>query len=275
MAYRLDRTVLFLSGPDAAPFLQNLATQDLDRLAGTPAVYAGLLSPQGKVLADFFIWRGEGGLWLEADAARGPDLLRRLSMFKLRAAVTIEDKSDAVCVLAGNEDAPPGAIARAPDPRLPALGWRALAPQAPTAPEPLAAYHAARIAAGVPDLVQDASPEEAFALEALFEELNGVDFHKGCFVGQENVSRMKRRATTRRKFCRIAFDGEAPAYGAPVQAGEVVLGAVRSSAAGKAIALLRLDRALAAASQGTVLAAAGAPIRLDPPDWLILPGKDT
>jgi folate-binding Fe-S cluster repair protein YgfZ len=107
-----------------------------------------------------------------------------------------------------------------------------------------------------------------FALEALLEELNGVDFQKGCFVGQENVSRMKRRATTRKKFCPISFDGEAPAFGAPILAGDVEVGAVRGGMPGRAIALLRLDRAIEAAA---LLHVANRPVRLDPPPWLMLP----
>ena len=129
-------------------------------------------------------------------------------------------------------------------------------------------YESRRVALGVPDLARDAEPEELFALEGLLEELNGVDFQKGCFVGQENVSRMKRRATTRKKFCPVVFDGDPPAHGTPVSAGPADLGAIRTGAAGRAIALLRLDRALAA--EGSLMAD-GKPVRLDPPPWLILP----
>jgi folate-binding Fe-S cluster repair protein YgfZ len=110
-----------------------------------------------------------------------------------------------------------------------------------------------------------------FALEALFEELNGVDFHKGCFVGQENVSRMKRRATTRKKLCPIGFAGEAPAPGTPITAGAAVQGDVRTGLAGRALALIRLDRAQEALDKGETLLAGDRPVRLDPPPWLIMP----
>jgi folate-binding Fe-S cluster repair protein YgfZ len=110
-----------------------------------------------------------------------------------------------------------------------------------------------------------------FAGEALLDELNGVDFQKGCFVGQENVSRMKRRATTRRKLCAIAFAGEAIAYGTPIRAGEADIGTMRSSQPGRAIALMRLDRALEAQERGVKLLAGERDVRLDPPPWLILP----
>jgi len=132
----------------------------------------------------------------------------------------------------------------------------------------VAAYDAYRIAAGVPDLARDASAEEVFAGEALLDELNGVDFQKGCFVGQENVSRMKRRATTRKKFCPVKFDGPPPPHGTLVLAGPTELGTIRTGVEGRAIALLRLDRALTATAP---LTADGRAVKLDPPPWLILP----
>jgi folate-binding protein YgfZ len=267
---RLDRTILHLYGPDARALLQSLLTQNIDRLAEEPILYAGLLSPQGKVIADMFLWAAPaGGVLIDADAARGADLLRRLNLYKLRATVAIEDVSATKTVLVSNA-AFDGAVR---DPRLPALGFRALAQNkdAPTAD--LAALQAQRIALGAPDLAADAAPEEVFALEALLEELNGVDFQKGCFIGQENVSRMKRRATTRKKFCPVAFDGAAPEQGAPIRAGEAELGSVRATGDGRALALLRLDRALEAERRGQNLHAGEIVVRLAPPDWLILPNE--
>lgn len=261
---RLDRTLIRVSGADARSFLQGLLTQDLDRLDAAGVLYAALLSPQGKLIADMFLWgQSDGGVLIDADPARGAELLRRLLLYKLRAQVNIETVSGQAAVLMS--DAPfASAIA---DPRLPALGWRAIAESAGTASPGDAWLLARRIASGVPDLAIDAAPEEVFALEALLEELHGVDFQKGCFVGQENVSRMKRRATTRRKFCPLVFDGPAPAPGTPVRAGEAEIGTMRSGIAGHALALLRLDRAIGAAR----LEAGGRDVRLAPPDWLILP----
>lgn len=269
MAIVLDRTILRLSGPDARGFLDNLVTNDLGRLDSAPCVYAGLLSPQGKVQADMIVWAdGPADLILEADPVRGPELLRRLLMFKLRAAVEIADASAELCAEAALE----AAEGFAPDPRLPALGGRRVrARTAADTPGDATALETRRIALGVPDLARDAGAEEVFALEALFEELHGVDFKKGCFVGQENVSRMKRRATTRKKFCPIAFEGDAPAFGEPISAGAAEIGAVRTSANGRALALVRLDRAREAQDKGETLMAAGRAVRLDPPDWLLLP----
>ena len=265
---RLERSLIRVSGPDARGFLDNILTQSLDHLIAGPPRYGALLTPQGKVIADMLIW-GEGeNFVLDADPSRGADLLRRLTMYKLRAQVEITDVSETRNVLVADDVFGEAQL----DPRLPELGWRALS--SIRSPDGAGAYDAKRIALGVPDLARDASPDEVFAGEALLDELNGVDFQKGCFVGQENVSRMKRRGTTRKKFCRIAFDGESPAPMTPVLAGETEVGTVRTGVPGFAIALLRLDRAQEALEAGKSLSAAGREIRLDPPPWLILPQRD-
>lgn len=268
--FALQRTLIGVSGPDSRTFLQGLLTQDIDRLEHEPVQYAAILSPQGKVSADMFVWaRADGSAVLDVDPARGEALLRKLSMYKLRAQVSLEEVSKAHVVLVS--DAPfEGA---APDPRLAALGWRGLAsPGAHARGEEWMLGR--RIAEGVPDLAIDAAPEEVFGLEALLEELNGVAFAKGCFVGQENVSRMKRRATTRKKFCPIVFDGPPPPPGTPIRAGEAELGTVRSGLAGRAMAFLRLDRALEAGDGGKTLSAGEQTVRIDPPPWLILPPRE-
>jgi folate-binding protein YgfZ len=266
---RLDRAVFTVSGPEAGPFLQNLMTAEMDALAQAPAVYAGLLSPQGKVLADFILWRRGEAVLVDVAAKRAEDLRRRLAMYRLRAKVEIGPIEPALGVFAGASAA---TQLSAPDPRLPGFGLRSIAPAEGAAPEDEPeAYKFARIAAGVPEPAHDAASEEVFALEALFEELNGVGFHKGCFVGQENVSRMKRRATTRRKFCRVAFNGLAPEYGALITAGAAELGEVRSTAGARAIALLRLDRAAEAIALGKTMLAGGKEMTLDPPNWMIMP----
>jgi tRNA-modifying protein YgfZ len=243
-------TLVRVSGPDAGLFLNNLLTQDLAAAPEAPLRYGALLTPQGKVITDLMIWRIADGYLLDPLARPAEDLAGRLARFKLRAHIEISVTSD------------PPTLAPQTDPRLPALG------QCTPGGRPDAAV---LIRHGVPDLGADASPEEVFALEALLEELNGVDFHKGCFPGQENVSRMKRRATTRKKFCRIAFDGAAPAPGTPMTAGPAELGTVRSGMSGCALALIRLDRALEAVDKGVAMMAGDTAVRLDPPDWLILP----
>ncbi len=274
MPVRLDRALIRVSGADATSFLDNLLTQDVEKLAQAGVLYGALLTPQGKILADMLLWRDDDGVILETDRSRGADLMGRLSMYRLRADVALEDVTDRFPVLFA-EKAFAGAVA---DPRFPdgALGYREVnsSPPEQDTVDANTAFDARRIALGVPDLARDAAPEEVFALEGLLEELNGVDFQKGCFVGQENVSRMKRRATTRKKFCPIVFDGAPPAYGAKIIAGVAELGSVRSGVEGRAIALLRLDRALAAADAGASLTADGKDVRLDPPPWLLLPARD-
>lgn len=268
---RLERFLIRVSGRDAIAFLNNLLTQDLAPLTAAGVLYAALLSPQGKVTADMLVWADGPDVVLETDPVRGGDLLRRLSMYKLRAAVEVKHAEDYAVIWAREPFA--GA---SPDPRAAALGWRKIVSRAEAADlaDGANAFEAARLAFGAPDLARDAGPEEVFALEALLEELNGVAFQKGCFIGQENVSRMKRRATTRKKFCALAFEGAPPAFGATLTAGNAEVGAVRGGGDGRALGLIRLDRALEALEGGAALEAEGRAIRLDPQRWLILPQRE-
>lgn len=278
--FRLDRALIRVSGPDAVSFLDNLLTQDVTKLQDEGLLYAALLSPQGKVSMDMFLWRRDDGVTIlediiiEISTDRAADFFRRLNLYKLRANVTLDLLGSDTFVLW----TPDTLLGGLPDPRAPdgALGWRALTEGGAYAARPSgdADFEVQRLALGVPDLARDSAPDEVFAGEALLEELNGVDFQKGCFVGQENVSRMKRRATTRKKFCPVVFDGPAPAYGAPVAAGAAALGQIRTGAEGRAMALLRLDRALAAQQDGVKITAEGREMRLDPPAWLILPPRE-
>lgn len=268
--YRPERSVLRVAGEEAGAFLDGLLTNDVSAASAERSVYAALLTPQGKLVTDMVAHRGtDGALLLDVPRVQAPSLLQKLTLYRLRRAIEISDVSDALTVEI-HTHAQAGLTA---DPRKPegTLGARMLTATPAQDAAPLAEYEAFRIGAGVPDPAVDAGAEEVFALEALLEELNGVDFQKGCFVGQENVSRMKRRATTRRKFCRIAFEGEAPAYGTAIVAGAATLGEVRSGISGRAIALLRLDRAFEAIKAGTPLMAGETTVRLDPPEWLILP----
>jgi hypothetical protein len=282
MSFVYSPALIRVAGPDAGAFLDNLLTRNLADLAPGALAYAGLLTPQGKVAFDFFAWRDmDGAFLIEPAPARRDALRQRLGLYRLRAKVEIGDDARGLQGLIAFAPPPaaPDGVLSAPDPRQPGFGWRALGPATEIAA--LAAQltpalsdadvRSRRIAAGAPDLAEDSGPEEFFALEALFEEFGAVDFHKGCFIGQENVSRMKRRATTRKKLCRIAYDSDAPVYGTTILAGEAAIGEVRSSAAGFAIAALRLDRALEAIDKGIALTVGGQAIRLAAPAWLILP----
>ncbi len=274
--FRLNRACIRIAGAGARDFLHGLVTQDLGLLGPETPVYAGLLTPQGKVIADFFVHaRGDDDFLLEADVTRVADLQQRLVLYRLRAPIDIVAVDDVAILWCADARFP----AAAPDPRMPdgALGYRSL--RAGSAAAALAsgddALRAQAIVCGVPDLARDSAPEEVFALEALFEELHGVAFNKGCFVGQENVSRMKRRATTRKKFCRLAIIGDTPSVGAPIRDGDVEVGSVRAVEGAHALGLVRLDRALGAGAAGRALLAGAAVLRLDPPKWLSFPPTET
>tara|TARA_R110000868_G_scaffold2793_3_gene19310 strand:- start:2949 stop:3818 length:870 start_codon:yes stop_codon:yes gene_type:complete len=241
-----ERGVVRVGGPEARPFLQNLITNNIDLVDGKQAIYAGLLTPQGKFLFDFIISGDADGksLLLDCDGTRVADLVKRLTFYKLRADVTIEDASAGLKVLAvWGGDAPAGALA---DPRLAAMGVRLIA-AAPVVAGAEAAtpadYHAHRIALGVGDAARDFEPDRSFPLEVNFEEMNGVDFQKGCFIGQEVTSRTKRRGSVRKRLVPCDVVGESPKPHDPIRLVGREVGTVFSvDAAGeRVLALLRLD----------------------------------
>jgi folate-binding protein YgfZ len=212
-----ERGVLRVGGAEARSFLQNLITNNVDLADGTRAVYAGLLTPQGKFLFDFILSADPSGdgLLLDCDGARAGELLKRLTFYKLRAAVTIENVSATLKVMAiWGEGLPVGAPKGAlTDPRLDALGMRLIAAD-PKAEGATAAtpedYNKHRIALAVGDAAHDFEPERSFPLEVNFDELNGIDFQKGCFVGQEVTSRTKRRGSVRKRLVPCSVVGDMP-----------------------------------------------------------------
>lgn len=260
-----DRGVLALSGPEHRDFLQGLVSNDIDRLDPDRALYAGLLTPQGKFLHDFLLAARGDVILLDCEGARREDLLRRLTMYRLRRKVTIEDLTEDWSVTAvfgpGSETA--FALGREPgqtvpsgdgvafvDPRLPALGVRLLMPSDQAAAtlsglgleaRDRAAYDAHRLALGVPDGSRDIEVDRSFLLESNFEELNGVDFDKGCYVGQENTARQKHRGSVRKRLMPVAIEGPVPEPGTPVLAGEKKAGTMRSGRGKTGLALLRLE----------------------------------
>jgi len=231
-----DRALLRVSGPDHVKFLQGLVTQDMARLASAGIAYGALLTPQGKLVADFFLVTDSAEAVL-IDVAEGlaDDLQRRLTLFTLRAQVTIS--RDPRPVTRGLGPAPAGALA---DPRDPALGWR-LYGQALTAGAPVD-WDALRIAARVPETGLELQPGDSFILELGFERLHGVDFRKGCYVGQEVTARMHHKTELRRGLKRVTV-------AAPVAPGTPILapdgreaGTLHSLSGYQGLALLRLDR---------------------------------
>lgn len=268
-----DRGVVSVAGADAEKLLGGLITNEMALLdaepaIGAPALFAGLLSPQGKILFDFLVVKTAEGFLLETVREKAGDLAKRLSMYKLRAAVEIRDVSDRFQVAAIWGGAPPALEAGEPllfaDPRLAELGYRALvlsgAGLGVTAEA--ADYHAHRIALGVPEGGRDYVLGDTYPHEALFDQIGGVSFTKGCFVGQEVVSRMQHRATVRKRVVPVIGETALPAGPLPVLAGEVEIGRLGSVAGARGLALLRLDRVAEAQRDGVLVTAGGAPLRV-------------
>jgi folate-binding protein YgfZ len=266
-----DRGVLRVSGADARKFLQGVITNNLDKAEEGAAVHTGLLSPQGKILFDFFVVPHGGDILIEAAKDTLAELTKRLGFYRLRAQVEIAEASeyDVAAVWDGTPTLSEEAIAFA-DPRLSALGMRVLLPVGGAISRLACAeasedvYHARRIMLGVPEGGRDYVLGDTFPHEALFDQLNGVDFKKGCFVGQEVVSRMEHRGTTRKRV--VPVEGDGPLLsGTEVKAGDLPLGTIGSVAGTRGLALLRLDRAADATSKGTALTAGDATITLSRP----------
>lgn len=264
-----DRGVVSVTGPDAIKLLHGLVTNDAGLLEQQPAIFAGLLSPQGKILFDFFIVKTPDGALLDVARDQAAALVKRLTMYKLRAAATIADVSTdygVVAVFGDDAQFENGLVY--PDPRLPALGLRAIvaAGDAIAATSDAAEYLVFRVGLGVPEGGRDYAFGEAFPHEALFDQLHGVSFTKGCYVGQEIVSRMEHRGTARKRVVPVNADGPL-AEGAPLLAGDVEIGRVGSVAGARGLAMLRLDRAEEFKAKGVPLTAGDRTLAVDIPAW--------
>jgi folate-binding protein YgfZ len=254
-----DRALIALSGPDWASFLQGLITQDVESMADGEMRFGALLTPQGRLLFDLFVARRGEGCLIDCAADARAALMQRLTLYRLRAKVEIAASDESVFAAWGGER--PAGEAWRPDPRLPGLGWRAMG--AAAAPNASAAdYEAHRLGLGVPGAA-DWGSDSIYPLEADFDLLNGVDFRKGCFVGQETTSRMKRRGQIRSRMLPVDFEGAPPPPGTEVLAGELRAGEILSGGPGRAMALLRLDRI-----EGASLSVGGRPCSPAPPAWM-------
>lgn len=278
-AYLPDRGVVKVSGDEARGFLNGILTTDVTLVRPGAARFGALLTPQGKIIADFFVTEAPGGhgggFLFDCPKALAPQLAQRLNFYKLRAKVTVEDISDNLGVLAVWDGATDIALdipldLAFPDPRHAELGWRVLVPQdvagkaaqvIGATPVDEAAYDAHRIALGVPRGGSDFIYGDAFPHEANMDKLHGVDFDKGCYIGQEVVSRMQHRGIARTRVVRVAFDA-APVNGDSVMAGDKQLGTMGSSASGKGLALLRIDRVGDALKVGQTLTAGNIPLKI-------------
>jgi hypothetical protein len=281
--------VVKVGGEDARNFLNGLVTTDVTLVQPGLGRFGALLTPQGKIVADFLITEAPaghgGGFLLDTPRALAPSLATKLGFYKLRAKVTVENLTDNLGVMAvwDGEPATKPDLTFA-DPRATELGWRILVPEelAPKVAGLIgaelvdsAAYEAHRIAVGVPRGGLDFIYGDAFPHETNMDRLHGVDFDKGCYVGQEVVSRMQHRGTARTRTVRIVLDGAPPEAGSPVLAGDKPLGTMGSSADGRGLALIRTDRAIDALDAGTPLTSGGLAIRIADPDGLRAAPKQT
>lgn len=250
------RSIISVSGIDAEPFLNGILTASTTSLAAGEIRYGGLLTPQGKVIADMLILREGDAILLDCATPVASPLLKRLRMFKLRAAVAIEERFDLGAFAFDGEV----------DPRDPAAPRRRIASRTSAGSGDPAQYHAARIAAGLPEQGFDFSAEEVFPADINMDILHGVDFKKGCFVGQEVVSRMRRRGTARRRTLKVQLpEGGAPA---PILAGDFEIGLLTSIAGKIGLARVRIDRLAEAQTNGEIISADGKPLVFDHPSWL-------
>lgn len=272
MAELPRRGVVAVAGPDARTFLDNLLTSNVGTAIGS-ASFAGLLTPQGKLLFDVIVVRDSERYLIDIARREAGAFLKRLALYRLRSKVEIADLSEERIVVAawGSETAPimDGVVFR--DPRRPELGFRAIVPPgADMAPDYEEAgeadYDAHRIALGVPEGGLDFAFGDTFPHDADMDQLAGVDFAKGCFIGQEVVSRMKHRGTARRRIVLVS-GGTLPPAGAAVTAEGKALGTMGTSADGHGLAILRLDRAKAAIDAGTPVLAGEVPVALSIPPW--------
>jgi folate-binding protein YgfZ len=294
-----DRAVIAVAGEDRQAFLQGLVSNDTAKVSASRAIYATLLTAQGRFLFDMFIVEHGGRYLLDCAAPRRAELIKRLSLYRLRSKVTIADADADWCVALLFGDGAAAAVAlgeesgnAAPfgggvatiDPRLPALGVRLLLPRA-TAPATLeslkaasdsdgSAYHRLRIGLGVPDAAQDLTPEKSILLENGFDELNAIDWEKGCYMGQELTARTRYRGLVRKRLLPVRIEGAPPAPGTPLMLGDQELAEMRSATADGTIGLAMVRLEALAKDAAPTLRAGEAKLSPDIPAWMRLPELD-
>jgi folate-binding protein YgfZ len=257
--------VVEVAGEDRLGFLQGLVSNDVSEAGPGHSVWAALLTPQGKWLADFFILAEADRLLLDCERAQAPMLTQRLSRFRLRAKVTVRDISADFAILAGWGDAPmpEGAV---PDPRLPEAGWRALVAPGTPGDTPPEAYDRHRLELGLPAGSRDLEAEQSILLEAGFDELHGVSWTKGCYMGQELTARTHYRGLIKRRLVPVVVEGPLPPRGTPITLAGETVGEMRSGLEGLGMAQLRLPALRAGA-----LTCGEARLTPRPPAWMTLP----
>ena len=289
-----DRGIIIVTGDEARTFLQGIVSNDTAKVSPEQAGYGAFLTPQGKYLFDFFMAECDGQLFIETERDRIPDFIKRLSLYKLRAKVTLEDASSRHCIAASYGEGAlkslslpttPGACSpfqsgiAFTDPRIAAAGARLIVPLNEEAlltenpetslAEP-GAYDAHRIALGLPDASRDMTVEKSVLLEYGFDELNGIDWHKGCYMGQEVTARTKHRGLLKKRLFPVSIDGPCPAPGTAIMADDREAGEMRSSYGSMGLAIIKLDYLDDAATATTPLRADGATLSPRKPAWMTL-----
>jgi tRNA-modifying protein YgfZ len=256
-----DRAVLEIAGEDRVAFLQGLVSNDVAEAQPGHAVWAALLTPQGKWLADFFVFTDGDRLLLDCERGQAPATVQRLSRYRLRSKVALR-AADELSVYVAWGGAPSVQAITAPDPRLPEAGWRLLSP----VPLPTSAleidWDRHRLALGLPDGSRDLEVEKTVLLEAGFDELHGVSWTKGCYMGQELTARTKYRGLVKRRLIPVAIEGPLPAPGTPVTRNGAEVGTMRSGLDQTGLAVLRLD------SLDGALRCGAATLAPRMPDWM-------
>ncbi|KQT54197.1 aminomethyltransferase [Aureimonas sp. Leaf454] len=257
----LDRSLLLVTGEAAPAFLQNLVTSDVDALSVDEVRPSALLTPQGKILFDFLLSRIEDGIRIDVAAIARADLLKRLTLYRLRAPIVFQTPDTEVFAL---WDETAGLVDR----RFPEAAVRRLYGRSPEGLDerPAAEFDALRIRAGVAEAERDFPASDVFPHDVLLDQNAGVSFRKGCYVGQEVVSRMQHRGTARRRLVLIDADGHLTP-GSEIRAGERVIGTVLSATDATGMALVRIDRLASALASGETLSADGVPVEASIPPW--------
>ncbi|KDR90402.1 aminomethyltransferase [Agrobacterium sp. TS43] len=268
-----DRRLIRVSGTGAEEFLNNLITADVENLPEGEARAAALLTPQGKILFDFMIWRDGGDYLIETGVAEQDALLRRLTMYKLRAPVDLKAETVEGVSVFWNETAPTAGIR---DGRIGKAGIDLYRIPGASASGDIAAYDALRVEHGIAESGRDYALQDAFPHDVLMDVNDGVSFKKGCFVGQEVVSRMKHRGTARRRVVTVSAEGALPASGTEITADGKPVGALGTVCGNRSLAIVRIDRIADALASGTPLLAETVPVTVALPAWsgLSFPAAD-
>lgn len=259
-----NRSVLHIAGEESRAFLQGLVTQNVLHVAEGEAVFAALLSPQGKILFDFFLAPRADGFFIDCDATAAAALLKRLALYRLRARIALEERPELAVSIGGSE----AFEASYADPRLGALPVRSIIARNDSAPAADEAYDAARVAGGVPEFGRDFASDEVFLMDVNYDALNAVSYAKGCFIGQEVTSRMKRKGEVRKRTLIARHDGPPLTKGAAVTADDVAIGEILSGREGASLALIRIDRLADARRQDCAPSAEGRPLQISFPAYL-------